>query len=344
MNNKHSQQPRIFWCGPASIFALLLGVLPPSAVHAQTTLPPAIREELAVLRDAEDVSLEAVERLCEIGDATPQQNLQQLCYKTACAGLAYLDATNRYEEVLAKVITKTFVDVFQEQCPRCRGIGKTLVTCPDCEGRRCPSCNETGMVRDRCPDCNGTASVFSRERALSAYRRGLAALAKDPEVVSAQIATPQSPTRLTDDQFFARHSLDRTAYAIYTSQESTSIQKSEAYQKIVRRAYRPRGFLLPILLYRYPSGESFEVVDVGGDSETFSVVLMKKTNHNWKTTLIIPATESDVASWKKGREITSRDWVYTGDTYQLNATSGVFYRSLADFRRLHPGAEDTETP
>ncbi len=344
MNNNLSQLPRFFWYGLAPIFALLLGVLPPSAAYAQTALPPAIREELAVLRDAKDVSPEAVERLCEIGDATPQQNLQQLCYKTACAGLAYLDATNRYEEVLAKVITKTFVDVFQEQCPRCRGIGKIMVTCPDCEGRRCPSCNETGMVRDRCPDCNGTASVFSRELALSAYRRGLAALAKSPEPVSVQTTPPSATPRLTDDQFFARHSLDRTAYAVYMNQESTSIQKSEAYQKIARRAYKPRGFLLPILLYRYPSGESFEVVDVGGGGETFSVVLMKKTNHNWKTILIVPATESDIATWKKGREITSRNWVYTGDMYNLNATSGVFYRSIAEFRRLHPGAEDLDSP
>ena len=341
----HFQLPRFFWCGLVPIFALLLGVLPPFAAHAQTVLSPAIREELAVLRDAEDVSLEAVERLCEIGDATPQQNLQQLCYKTACAGLAYLDVTNRYEEILAKVITKTFVDVFQEQCPRCRGIGKTMVTCPDCEGRRCPSCNETGMVRDRCSDCNGTASVFSRERALSAYRRGLAALAKSPEPVSAQTATPQSPIRLTDDQFFARHSLDTVAYAVFTNATSTSIQKNEAFETIARRFYKPRGYSSPILIYRYPKGVSFEVADVAQGGDTYRISLRKAQEAFSLLTLIIPAEEKEVALWKKGRKIESYDWVYAGKVYPgmpphlppvVYTSDNVLYRSLAEFRRLHP--------
>ena len=71
MNNNHSRLPRSFWCGPAPIFVLLLGVFPTSAAHAQTALSPAIREELAVLHDAKDVSPEAIGHLCEIGDASP---------------------------------------------------------------------------------------------------------------------------------------------------------------------------------------------------------------------------------------------------------------------------------
>lgn len=345
----HFQLHRYFRCGPASIFALLLGLLQPSAAHAQTALPPAIRDELAVMRDAKDVSPEAIERLCEIGDATPQQNLQQLCYKTACAGLAYLDATNQYEKVLAKVITKTFADVFQEQCPRCRGIGKTKVTCPDCKGRRCSSCAETGIVKSRCPDCNGTASVFSHKRALSAYRRGLAALAKSPEPISEQTpppaATPQLTPRLTDDQFFARHSLDLAAYAVFTNSASTSIQKNEAFTTIARRAYKPRGFTSPILLYRYPTGESFEVTDVARDGEKYRVTLQKTPDDFQQRTLIIPAEEKEVALWKKGRKIESRDWVYAGKVYpgmpphlppDIHTSDNVFYRSLAEFQRLHP--------
>ena len=348
MNDNHSQLPRLFWYGPAPIFALLLGVLPPTAAYAQTALPPAIREELAVLRDAKDVSPEAIERLCEIGDATPQQNLQQLCYKTACAGLAYLDATNRYEEVLAKVITKTFVDVFQEQCPRCRGIGKTRVTCPDCEGRRCPSCNETGMVRDRCPDCNGTASVFSRERALSAYRRGLDTLAKTPETATS--AHSALPRRLTDDQFFVRHSLDQVAYAVFTNRNSTSIQKNEAFRQISTRAYKPHGFSTSILLNRYPSGRSYKVVDVAQQHGTYKVTLADKPINMFyggTITLIIPDTVTDISHWGKGREVNSRDWVYPCTVFsngRISTLSPNVYRSIAEFRRIHPGAEDIDSP
>ena len=200
------------------------------------------------------------------------------------------------------------------------------------------------MVKGRCSDCNGTASVFSHERALSAYHRGLAALAKSSEPGSEQTPPTTATPRLTDDQFFARHTLDLAAYAVFTNSASTSIQKNEAFQKIVRRAYKPRGFILPVLIYRYRTGESFEITDVVRRGETFHVELCKKADHNWTGTLIVPTTESDVATWNKGREITSRDWVYTGYPSTLNRRSGGFYRSLAEFRRLHPGAEDTESP
>ena len=308
----------------------------------QTVLPPEIRAELAVLRDEDPVSMDSASRLCEIGATTPQQNLQQLCYKTACAGFAFLNATNQYEEALANVITKSFAEAFLEKCHRCRGIGMTMVSCPDCGGRKCPSCKETGTVRVRCPDCNGTASIFSHDLALAAYRRGLAALVKDPE--PALPAPPASPRRLTDDQFFARHSLDLVAYAVFTNRQSTSIQKAEAFRQISARAYVPRGFSSAILLYRYPSGVSFVVSDVSEAKEVFHVSLRRQGDTGIKQ-LIIPKSESEVALWKKGRSVTSRDWVFAANAYSplvpsspgLFSTSGsVFYRSIAEFRQLHP--------
>ena len=53
-------------------------------------------EDLSVFAQESDVSPNTIERLCEFGDMVPQQNLQQLFYKTACAGFAVLGDTNRY--------------------------------------------------------------------------------------------------------------------------------------------------------------------------------------------------------------------------------------------------------
>lgn len=314
-----------------------------------------VRAELDALLAEDPVTVGSVSRIRELGDATSRQNLQQLCYKTACAGFAALGDTSRYEETLTHVITKTFVESFHAKCSRCRGLGVAMRTCPDCGGKRCPACAESGSVKGRCPDCDGKAAVFSPELALATYRRGLAALAKatDPQNPQASpLPKPAAPSRLTEDQFFARHCLDLAAYAVFTNRQSTTIQRNEAFSKIAARAYVPRGFSNAILLYRYPNGESFEVADVSTSEDVFHVRL-RKPGDVWTKTLVIPRSESDVAFWKKGRPVTSRDWVFAAPAYHPSVPSsqGFFsmatstlFRSLAEFRRLHPGAEDTETP
>lgn len=313
-----------------------------------------IRADLDALLVEDPITEPSVAKVGELGDSTAQQNLQQLCYKTACAGFAYLGATNLYEETMAKVITKSFVESFQAQCPRCRGLGVAMVACPKCDGKRCPSCEETGRVKGRCPDCNGTASLFSPDLALAAYRRGLAALVKatGPQAEPSASQTLPAPRRLSDDQFFNRHCLDLVAYAVYTNRESTTIQKQAQFRKIVARAYVPKGFSQAVLLYRYPNGETFEVANVSMDGYVFYVTLRKK-NDPWPKNLIIPTSESSVAAWKKGRTITSRDWVLAAPAYHplapslhgyVSTSTSIIYRSLAEFRQLHPGAEDTETP
>ena len=313
-----------------------------------------IRAELDALLAEDPITEPSVAKLCDMGDSTSRQNLQQLCYKTACAGFAYLGATNLYEETMAKVITKSFAESFQAQCPRCRGLGVAKGTCPDCNGKGCSSCNETGSIQSRCPDCDGKAAVFSSDLALSAYRRGLTALKKaiDPQTELPASPAPSAPTRLTDDQFFARHCLDLVAYAVFTNRESTTIQKQEAFEKMAKRAYIPKGYTLPILLYRYPNEETFEVTDVSTRENVFRVAL-RKENDPWPKTLIIPQSESEIATWKKGRSVNSRDWVFAASVYHplapslqghISTSDSTFYRNLAEFRRLHPGAEDIESP
>ena len=312
-----------------------------------------IRADLDILFAEDPITEPSVAKVCEFGDSTARQNFQQLCYKTACAGFAYLGATNLYEETMAKVITKSFAESFQAQCPRCHGLGVTKVTCPDCNGKRCPNCEETGSIKGRCPDCGGKAAVFSHDLALAAYRRGLAALMKatDPQTEPSASQTPPTPRRLTDDQFFVRHCLDLAAYAVFTNRESTTIQKQEAFRKIASRAYVPRGFSAAVLLYRYPNGETFEVTDVSTREAVFQVALCKK-NDPWPKTLIIPQSESEISFWKKGRSVISRGWVFAATAYlpvapssaSLITSSSTLYRNLAEFRRLHPGAEDTESP
>ena len=314
-----------------------------------------IRTELDALLSEDPITESSVARLCDLGDSTSRQNLQQLCYKTACAGFAYLGATNLYGKTLDKVITKSFVESFQAQCPRCRGLGFAKGTCPDCNGKGCSSCNETGSVKSNCPDCDGKAAVFSRDLALDAYQRGLTALKKaiEPQTEPSASPAPPVPPRLTDDQFFVRHCLDLAAYAVFTNRESTTIQKQEAFSKIANRAYVPRGFSSAVLLYRYPNGEAFEVTDVSNREGVFRVALRKKNDPwPWPKTLIIPQSESDISFWKKGRSVISRSWVFAATAYvpvapssaSLTTSSSTFYRTLAEFRRLHPGAEDVESP
>lgn len=210
-----------------------------------------IRDELDALLAEDPITEGSVSRIRELGDATSRQNLQQLCYKTACAGFAALGDTTRYEETL-----------------------------------------------------------------------------------------------------FARHCLDLAAYAVFTNRESTTIERNKAFPKIAARAYVPRGFSSAILLYRYPNGKTFEVSDVSTSEDVFHVRL-RKPGDVWTKTLVIPRSESEVAFWKKGRSVTSRDWVFAAPAYYplapslqgfFSTATSTIYRSLAEFRRLHPGAEDTETP
>ena len=332
---------------------IVIALLFLSCVFATFSAGADIRAELDALLSEDPITEPSVVRLCDLGDSTSRQNLQQLCYKTACAGFAHLGATNLYGKTLDKVITKSFVESFQAQCPRCRGLGFAKGTCPDCNGKGCSSCHATGSAKSRCPDCDGKAAVFSRDLALDAYRRGLTALNKaiEPQTEPSASPAPPVPPRLTDDQFFVRHCLDLAAYAVFTNRESTTIQKQEAFSKIANRAYVPRGFSSAVLLYRYPNGESFEVTDVSTREDVFHVVLRKENDPRPKT-LIIPKSESEISFWKKGRSVISRGWVFAAKAYlpvapssaSLTTSSSTFYRTLAEFRRLHPGAEDVESP
>lgn len=347
LNGAEASEPKVSTMNNAILLSFLFIAVATFSARAD------IRAELDTLLSEDPITESSVVRLCDLGDSTSRQNLQQLCYKTACAGFAYLGATNLYEETMAKVITKSFAESFQAQCPRCRGLGVAKVICPDCNGKRCPNCEETGSIKSRCPDCDGKAAVFSSDLALSAYRRGLTALKKaiDPQAEPPASPAPLVPTRLTDDQFFARHCLDLAAYAIFTNRESTTIHRNEAFQKIATRAYVPRGFSSAVLLYRYPNGESFEVTDVSTREDVFHVVLRKENDPRPKT-LIIPQSESDISFWKKRRSVISRGWVFAATAYvpvapssaSLTTSSSTFYRTLAEFRRLHPGAEDVESP
>ena len=298
-----------------------------------------------VLAQETDISATSVERLCEFGDMVPQQNLQQLFYKTACAGFAVLGDTNRYTEIYEKIMTKSFTDVFHEKCFYCRGIGVTDIDCPECQGNGCPHCNQTGKVRGHCPNCGGTAAVFSKKKTLDAYHRGLQSLVNAYNSPKLDASTPSSEKpesvpepRLSDDMFFVKHSIHSNEYVALTNKNFTSIQRTEFRKKLNARAcLKNDGFVHTLVfLKRIPSGVEYEVTDVAQQKGK------KYANTRY---LLIPSSETGVAQWKKGKVLTSRDWIGT-----VNASSAldgfphlmdiVLYRSVSEFRQFNPQGQE----